>query len=76
MKKNYVKQINFNTYITTLATHPGSPICKVISRWSAILDVEATGPPKHRHQNLHGHHALHSDELCHGHGRHTNATLW
>jgi hypothetical protein len=32
-KKFYVKQINFNSYITTLATRPGSPIGKVISLW-------------------------------------------
>jgi hypothetical protein len=31
-KKFYVKQINFNSYITKLATRPGSPIGKVISQ--------------------------------------------
>jgi hypothetical protein len=31
-KKFYVKQINFNSYITTLATRPGLPIGKGLSQ--------------------------------------------
>jgi hypothetical protein len=45
-KKFYVNQINFNSYITTLATRPGSPIGKVISWWKCNPERRGNGSSK------------------------------